>query len=103
LKKKDSVTPPDLMAVTERKNNFSKTMDLGAITGLPNERSPVFNTTRRSISKCPVTLEEAQVPLNSAKRAMRKMDKSLDSQIAGQFVDQIENRKKEVAGPVQEM
>lgn len=48
-----------------------------------------------------MTLEDAQVPLNSAKRAMRKVEKSLDSQIAGQLVDQIENRKKEV--PQQEI
>jgi hypothetical protein len=45
------------------------------------------------MSKQPPTLEEAKVPLNSAKRALRKMEKSLDSQIAGQLADQIENRK----------
>ena len=31
------------------------------------------------------------------------MDKSLDSQIAGQLVEQIENRKKETPVPVQEI
>lgn len=79
LKKKDSITPPDLVANTERKNNFSKTLDLGGLTGHQAERSPAFNTSRRSLSKGPLTIEEAQVPLNSAKRAMRKMEKSLDS------------------------
>lgn len=77
--KKDSITPPDL-AATERKNNFSKTMiDVNVVNGHQTERSPVFNTTRRSISKNPPTIEEAKVPLNSAKRAMRKIEKSLDS------------------------
>jgi hypothetical protein len=32
---------------------------------------------------------------------MRKMEKSLDSQIAGQLVEQIENRKKEAPVPAQ--
>ena len=76
-------------------------MDLGGLTGHQEERSPVFNTTRRSLSKGPLTIEESQVPLNSAKRAMRKMEKSLDSQIAGQLVEQIENRKKEAPVPAQ--
>lgn len=37
VKKKDSVTPPELTTITaantERKNNFNKTIDLGTMTG----------------------------------------------------------------------
>ena len=93
LKKKDSLTPPGLSAaMTERK--ITKLMNED--TDLPvnnTERSLIFNTNRRSISKNPPTLEEAKVPLNSAKRAMRKMEKSLESQVVSNLVESIENRK----------
>jgi hypothetical protein len=86
MKKKDSVTPTEMSAMTERKNNFSKqVIEENSYFGNHTDRSQVFNTTRRSISRNPPTLEEAKVPLNSAKRAMRKIEKSLDSQVAGQF------------------
>jgi hypothetical protein len=78
--KKNSDTPTDF-AGTERKHNFTNTMiEMNAINGNLTERSPVLNITRRSISKNPPTLEEAKVPLNSAKRALRKNENSIDSQ-----------------------
>jgi hypothetical protein len=49
------VTPPDMNPVgpaTERRNNFSKTIvDVPEINGHQTERSPVFNISRRSLSK----------------------------------------------------
>jgi hypothetical protein len=86
MKKKDSVTPPDMTSMTERKTNFGKQIiEDNSYFGNHTERSQIFNTTRRSFSRNPPTLEEAKVPLNSAKRAMRKIEKSLDSQVAGTF------------------
>jgi hypothetical protein len=34
-------------------------MDLGGLAGHQTERSSVFNTSRRSLSKGPLTIEEA--------------------------------------------
>jgi hypothetical protein len=97
--KKDSVAPP-IFVGTERVNNFCNTMiEMNVVSGHQTERSPIFSTTRRSTSKNPNTLEEAKVPLNSARRAMRKIEKSLDSQIAGVMIEQIEHRKKETPPP----